>query len=117
VAALALVAATAYAGEAEPPGNGNSPPPQAPAVGYRAQVIPPGPFAVPDQYIVTLRPGADPAAFANEEQARGNRVDHVYRAALNGYAGALNPAEVAPRLRTSSAPRPTPGVAAGAAGT
>lgn len=46
---------------------------------------------IPGRYIVTLVDGADPAAVARDYRARGADVDHVYRAALRGFAGAFPP--------------------------
>ncbi|KGH45748.1 hypothetical protein IN07_15395 [Modestobacter caceresii] len=60
----------------------------------------------PATYIVSLTPGSVPSSVAALATARlGGHVDHVYTAALNGFAVTLRP-EVADRLAT------LPGVAA-----
>jgi subtilisin family serine protease len=43
-------------------------------------------------YVVTVAPGEVPAAVANRARGLGGRVDHVYTAALNGFAVSLPPA-------------------------
>jgi subtilisin family serine protease len=58
------------------------------------EVVPPGPHAIPGRYIVTLAPGVSATEFAANERARGRQVDRVFTRALNGYAGALSPADV-----------------------
>jgi subtilisin family serine protease len=84
VAALGLTVVTAAVATAESPG-------QAPvsAVGSAA--------AVPDQYIVVLRPGSGPAARGAARQSAlrvGARIRHDYSNALEGFAGTLPAAAV-----------------------
>ncbi|MBW3659154.1 MAG: S8 family serine peptidase [Actinobacteria bacterium] len=85
VAALALGPATLASAAAPAPGTSG-----APAQG-----------TIPGRYIVTLVDGADPAAVAREYRARGADVDHVYRSALRGFAGAV-PAREVDRLRADA---------------
>ncbi len=48
------------------------------------------PGTIPDQYIVTLQPGVDPLAKANEHaQEHGAAVLHVYQVVLTGYAAVI----------------------------
>jgi len=64
--------------------------------------LPEPPKDVAGQFIVTLKPGVDPDAMAQESETRGDKVDHVYHAAAHGFAGKLSSAEVA---RLQSDPR------------
>ena len=47
---------------------------------------------VPGHYVVTLTDDAEAAAVARQYQRRGADVGHVYRRALNGFAGSIPPA-------------------------
>ena len=49
-------------------------------------------------FIVTLRPGADPAATAAEWRGRGAEISHVYSHALSGFAARVGP-DLAEQLR------------------
>ena len=76
------------------------------AVGATAGTAAAAPAAPLDTYIVSLTPGSPAAAIAAQAAQRlGGEVDHVYTAALSGFAVTL-PTTVAERLAT------LPGVAA-----
>jgi subtilisin family serine protease len=64
--------------------------------------LPSPPKDVAGQYIVTVKPGVDPDAVANETKGRGHTVEHVYHSAARGFASELSTAEVA---RLQSDPR------------
>jgi subtilisin family serine protease len=68
----------------EPPVPEAAPAPEAAALNQGQ-----APGIIPGHFIVTLRDGVDPAGVAAEF---GVRPDHVYRAALNGFAGAIGQA-------------------------
>lgn len=53
---------------------------------------------IPGRFIVTVRSAADVSSLAGESRARGAKIDHLYTAALSGFAGSLSATEVA-RLR------------------
>lgn len=65
-------------------------------VGVTTGVAAAAPGGVPGDpratYIVTVAPGSAPAAVANRAKGLGGDVDHVYTAALNGFAVTLPPA-------------------------
>jgi subtilisin family serine protease len=64
--------------------------------------LPSPPKDVAGQFIVTVKPGVDPDAVANETKGRGHTVEHVYHSAARGFAGELSTEEVA---RLQSDPR------------
>ena len=64
-------------------------PPALPAVGQGAERV---------SFIVTLRPGADPAATAAEMRSRGAEISYVYTDALSGFAARVGP-DLAEQLR------------------
>jgi subtilisin family serine protease len=51
------------------------------------------------RFIVTLAAGENAEAVAREYRARGSQIDHVYNAALKGFAGRMSDAAVAGLLR------------------
>ena len=57
----------------------------------RAENLPSGPEIIPDRFIVVVEEGFDPADVA---ASHGAAAAQVYRHALNGFSGALAPAQV-----------------------
>ncbi len=67
------------------------------SVGVSAGTAAAAPASPRATYIVTVEPGSAPAAIANRAKGLGGTVDHVYTAAMNGFAVTL-PTAAADRL-------------------
>jgi subtilisin len=52
----------------------------------RPAAKPAGPNIIPGQFIVTLKPGVDPQAFADDVRGPNHEIRHVYSHAINGIA-------------------------------